>query len=265
MTNQMKNLLFTLLILSYSSLAVGVILFVVGGLEYESFICYVVFGLEVPLCISLQLLYTAVLRKELELKSKINYAKTLLELREGAKLKFYKDNGIKPKYNKDGTLMSPDEFIGILTKLDKDGKLEKSIYEILGIMPQFDEFGNEIPYVVIIKHLIEKFKTSGLDKFKGVYKAVGSEKVAVKPEKAKTKTAEAQKVGDAKKAGAKKKDRVVYGKILKGGGGNKTGGKDDGKKASINKNKQENVKDDTKNSDSETNNSRGTATIAEIV
>ena len=265
MTNQMKKLLFTLLIFSYSSLAVGVILFIIGGLEYESFICYVIFGLEIPLCVSLQLLYMVVLRKELELKSKINYAKTLLNLREGAKLKFYKDNGIKPKYNKDGTLMSPDEFIGILTKLDKDGKLEKSIYEILGIMPQFDEFGNEIPYVVIIKHLIEKFKTGGLDKFKGVYKAVGSEKVAVKPEKAKAKTAEAKKVGDAKKAGAKKKEKVVYGKIPKSGGDKKKGdkgGKDNAKKP--NNKKQDKVNDEA-NSASKTNEQSESATIAEIV
>ena len=264
MTNQMKKLLFTLLIFSYSSLAVGVILFIIGGLEYESFICYVIFGLEIPLCVSLQLLYMVVLRKELELKLKINYAKTLLNLREGAKLKFYKDNGIKPKYNKDGTLMSPDEFIGILTKLDKDGKLEKSIYEILGIMPQFDEFGNEIPYVVIIKHLIEKFKTSGLDKFKGVYKAVGTENIASKPEKAKTKTAEAKKVGDAKKAAAKK-EKVVYGKIPKSGGDKKKGdkgGKDNAKKP--NNKKQDKVKDEA-NFASKTNEQSESATIAEIV
>lgn len=227
MTNQMKSLLVAMLICTYCSLGVGAIVFIINGFSFTSFASWLFFLLEIPVAIFGQLLLNRIKRIEKEVMQKIERYKLLQELREGAILKFYQDNGIKPRYNKDGKLETPDEFIGILTKLTKDGKLEPSIYEMLGILPRFDKDGNEIPFVVVIKHLVDSFKTKDLDKLK--FKKLILPKTN-ELQKAEVKKIEKPKVAESakkeKKAG--KKQKIVYGKIVKAkkdkpkGGGEKS-------------------------------------------
>ena len=68
--------------------------------------------------------------------------------------------------------MTPDELLGILTALDKEGKLDPSIDERLGILPKFDKGGKEIPIILVLKHLIRSIKVQGVQdvtKLKGLY------------------------------------------------------------------------------------------------
>lgn len=224
MTNQMKGLLVAMLICTYCSLGVGAVVFLINGFSFESFASWIFFFLEIPVAVIGQLLLNYINKLEKEVRSEIEKYNLLQTLREGAILKFYKDNGIKPRYGKDGKLQTPDEFIGILTILTKDGKLEQSVYELLGIMPQFDKDGNEIPFVAVIKHLVETFKTKDLDKIKF--------KKLVLPKTQETKKTEVKKIEKPqisdtakkeKKSGAKKK--IVMGKKVKG---DKKGGKSKG-------------------------------------
>ncbi len=223
MTNQMKSLLVAMLVCTYCSIGVGAIVFIINGFSFSSFASWLFFLLEIPVAVLGQLLLNRINKAEKEVMQKIDRYKLLQELREGAILKFYKDNGIKPRYNKDGKLQTPDEFIGILTKLTKDGKLEPSIYELLGILPQFDKDGNEIPFVVVIKHLVDSFKTKDLDKLK--FKKLVLPKTNT-PEKAEVKKVEKPKVTETakKEKEAGKKQKIVYGKVVKAKKDKKKGG-----------------------------------------
>lgn len=215
MTNQMKGLLVAMLICTYCSLGVGVVVFLINGFSFENFASWMFFFLEIPVAIIGQLLLNYINKLEKEVRSKIEKYRLLQTLREGAILKFYKDNGIKPRYGKDGKLQTPDEFIGILAILTKDGKLEPSVYELLGIMPRFDKDGNEIPFVAVIKHLVETFKTKDLDKIK--FKKLVLPKTQ-ETQKTEIKKIEKTKISDTAKKEKKRdaKKKIVMGKKVKG-------------------------------------------------
>lgn len=197
MTNQMKKILMVCLILSYVNLLGMSIILILNGFVYKYVFSYIVLVLSAGLSAYFQYLQYVVMKQDKQFAEKIFYAKKLLELREIAKLNFYKMHGIAPKYNEDGTIMDPDTFIGILTKLDEHGMLEKSMYEILGIEPVFDKDGNEIPVIVVLKHLMKKPRIKDFDKIKGLsktMKAKGTGKVKEKDtEKKKEKVKESVK------------------------------------------------------------------------
>ena len=170
MTNQMKKILLVCLILSYVNFAGLSIILIVSSFTYKYVLSYIFLGVSGVLCVYFQYLQLLIMRQDKELAEQIFYAKKLLELRELAKLRFYKSRGLEPHYNEDGTVMDPDKFIGILTKLDENGELEKSIYEILGIEPVFDKDGKEVPAILVLKHLMKKPRVSDFDKIKGLTK-----------------------------------------------------------------------------------------------
>ena len=170
MTNQMKKILIVCLILSYVSFAGLTIVLVASGFTFRYVISYVFLAISAVLCAYFQYLQLLIMKQDEEFADQIFYAKKLLQLREMAKLRFYKSRGLEPKYNEDGTIMEPDKFIGILTKLDEEGHLEKSIYEILGIEPVFDKSGKEVPAIIVLKHLMKKPRTSNIEGIKGITK-----------------------------------------------------------------------------------------------
>lgn len=237
MTNQMKKLLIAMLIYTYSCLGFGILLFYISGFSFESIVSYVYFGMQIPLAVSLQVLYNIVSRRDEEVRHKIERINTLIKLREGAKLKFYKDFGIVPKYDEKGNLLNPDDFIGIVSVLTKDGVLEPSIYELLGILPRFDKDGREIPFCVVIKHLVESFKKRDFDKLK--FKTLKFKTENNKVESKEVKKVVAPQVKPAAKAEKKAKEKSKTGKPFKEKKGKSSGGgkKDDGPKGAKTSNK----------------------------
>lgn len=238
MTNQMKKLLIAMLIYTYSCLGFGILLFCISGFSFESIVSYVYFGMQIPLAVSLQVLYNIVSRRDEEVRHKIERINTLIKLREGAKLKFYKDFGIVPKYDEKGNLLNPDDFIGIVSVLTKDGVLEPSIYELLGILPRFDKDGREIPFCVVIKHLVESFKKRDFDKLK--FKTLKFKTENNKVESKEVKKVVAPQVKPAAKAEKKAKEKSKTGKPFKEKKGKSSGGgkKDDGPKGAKTSNKE---------------------------
>ena len=203
MSNQMRKVLLLSLVLSVLTLVSSLAILVISG-EFLSVISWVIVGLSAILMVILISLYIEAKRQEKELRAKVAYYKLVHKLREKAILDFYNKFGLKPQYNKDGKLLTPDEYLGIITKLDAKGKLEPSIYEMLGILPRFDENGKEIPQVLVLKHLIREIKKEGLaeiPKLKGLYKKGTKKEAEKKPEK----KTEAKK--EEKKAGKKSKGK----------------------------------------------------------
>lgn len=237
MTNQMKKLLIAMLIYTYSCLGFGVLLFLISGFSFESVVSYVYFGMQIPLAVSLQLLLNTINRRDAEIRRQIERINTLIKLREGAKLKFYKDFGILPKYDEKGNLLNPDDFIGIVSVLTKDGILEPSIYELLGILPRFDKDGKEIPFCIVIKHLVESFKKKDLDKLK--FKTLKFKTENNKVENKEVKKGFAPQVKPVAKAEKKAKEKSKTGKPFKEKKGKSSGGgkKDDGQKGAKSSNK----------------------------
>lgn len=204
MTNQMKMILKLSLIASaVSLLSLLVVLIVNGGVLYP--LSIVILVITAVLFIVLLSVYIIVKKDERMFKYRIAYFKLLKKLRDDAILDFYNKFGIKPQYNKDGKLLTPDEFLGILTKLDEDGNLDPSIYEMLGILPIFDENGKEVPIVLVLKHLIKNIKKEGfndLKKLKGLYlKGSKKEKSVGKESKKSAKATKKAEASAGKKAG----------------------------------------------------------------
>lgn len=207
MTNQMKKILMVCLILSYMNLLGMTVLLIANGFVYKYVFSYIVLVLSAGLSAYFQYLQYVVMKQDKEFAEKIFYAKKLLELREIAKLRFYKSHGIAPKYNEDGTIMDPDTFIGILTKLDEHGMLEKSMYEILGIEPVFDKDGNEIPVIVVLKHLMKKPRTKDFSKIKGLSMTMKAKGTGKAKEKEEEKKKEKAKEGAKESSSKAKKDK----------------------------------------------------------
>ena len=207
-----------------------------GGFGYDNLFSYLFLSINVILTIFLTVLYVRVQIETKNYKKQIFYAKKLLELREGAVLDFYKRYGIEPMYQ-NGKIMTPDELLKIATKIDEFGNLDQSIYEILGIDPILDKNGNEIPIVLVLKHLIKKLKQEGLQevakKFKGFY-LKGSKKEK-KQEAKKQAEKKAEKSGKEKKAKKEKKLKYIPGaqeeKKIDKGKKEKKGSKGDKNKA----------------------------------
>lgn len=140
--------------------------------------------------------------REVKKQDKIFYSKVkeidlIFKLREQEILKFYARHGIQPLFHKDGSVISPDELLGIVTKMDQNGELVKSIYEKLGIEPRFDKNGKEIPTFLVIKNIAKEFKMKDIAKYKGV---VLKPKTSMKSLQDKI---EVKKKVEAKKAAAK--------------------------------------------------------------
>ena len=201
MTNQMKTILKVSLIGSMCSLLVALIAFFVNGIGYLYTYSYILLTFNLLVTCLLLIMYINMKMEERAFKQRIAYYKLLKELKDKAILDFYNKFGLQPQYDKNGRLLTPDEVLGILTSLDKDGKLDPSIYEQLGILPRFDENGKEIPTIIVLKHLIRSIKRQGLKdikKLNGLYaKGTKVAKQEIKKDNKKT----------IKKGGAEKKDK----------------------------------------------------------
>lgn len=218
MTNQMKIILKVGLCASFGAFVTSVVALMVGGVGYLHPFLYVILGFSAVTTIVLFVMYLNMKSDERMFKQRIAYFKLLQELRNNAILDFYNKFGIKPQYNKDGKLLTPDEFLGIITKLDAEGKLDPSIYEQLGILPRFDENGKEIPTILVLKHLIRAIKRQGfsdIKKLKGLYaKGTKVKAPAEKGDKTKGKDAKA-KAGAKAKDKKKEKSGKLTGKVVK--------------------------------------------------
>lgn len=200
MTNQMKVILKLSLIASGLTLAFSICCLFIGEIGFLQWVSYIVIAVSALIFISSLVIYLNTKAEDRALKKRIAYYRLLKKLRDKAVLDFYNKFGLKPQYNKEGKLLTPDEFLGILTKLDKEGKLDPSIYEKLGILPQFDKDGKEIPLILVLKHLIKSIKMEGvkdIKKLKGLY-AKGTKKEKKTPPKK-------ESSGDKKKGKKKEK------------------------------------------------------------
>lgn len=209
MTNQMRKFLLASMLLSWASLICAVASLFYFNFSYKNVFSYVILAVNIVLVVFLTVFYFKALSDMKKYKKQIFYAKKLLELRENAILGFYKRYNIQPLY-KDGKLITPDELLQIATKLDAEGKLDVSIYEVLGIDPVIGPDGKEIPIVLVLKHLIKKVKKEGLldlsKKFKGFYL-----KGSKKEKKVEAKKPEKKKAPKVEKGGKKKKDKKLFG------------------------------------------------------
>ena len=206
MTNQMKLILKISLIASGASFLTALVLLFVGEVGFLSVISYFILVLSAIVFVINLVLYLNTISDLRKLKQQIAYYQLLKKLRNDAIIDFYHRFGLTPQYDKNGKLITPDELLGILTKLDPEGKLDASIYERLGILPMFDKNGKEIPVILVLKHLIKSIKTEGLkelNKFKGLF-LKGSKKEK-KAEQKKAKPV-AKKADGGKKKGKKKSD-----------------------------------------------------------
>ena len=191
------------------------VLFSLG--EFISVVSWVIVGLSAVHMIVLLSLYIEAKKQEKELRAKIAHYKLVHKLREKAIYDFYNKFGLKPQYNKDGRLLTPDEYLGILTKLNAEGKLDPSIYEMLGILPRFDERGKEIPQILVLKHLLKELKKEGfsdIPKLKGLYKKGTKKEAEKKPEKKKEESKKEEKKAGGKKGKGKNKINLWGGKLL---------------------------------------------------
>ena len=210
MTNQMKTFLKIALASSFVAVVVAVVALFVGGFGYLYSASYIFLAVALLVFAVMFVMYLNMKSNERAFKRQIAYYKLLKELRNKAVLDFYNKFGIKPQYNKDGKLMTPDELLGILTALDKEGKLDPSIYERLGILPKFDKDGKEIPIILVLKHLIRSIKVQGVQdvtKLKGLY-AKGTKQE--KKEEKETKKAPAKKEKGKKEKGGGKKEKKSF-------------------------------------------------------
>lgn len=218
MTNQMKIILKVGLCASLGAFVTSVVAFIVGGVGYLNPFSYVLLGFSAVTTIVLFIMYLNMKSDERMFKQRIAYFKLLQELRNKAILDFYNKFGIKPQYNKEGKLLTPDEFLGIITKLDAEGNLDPSVYEQLGILPRFDENGKEIPTILVLKHLIRTIKKQGLSdikKLKGLYaKGTRVKASAEKDNKTKGKDAKAKEKAKTKDK-KKEKSGKLTGKVVK--------------------------------------------------
>lgn len=208
MTNQMKKFLLVSMVFSWIGLAACLISFFYNGIGYNNVFSYVILLVNIIMSILLTIFYVKAVIEEKKYRRQIFLAKKLLELRQWAILDFYKRYGLHPLY-KEGKLLTPDELLQIATKIDEEGKLNPTIYEMLGIDPVLDENGTEIPIVLVLKHLIKKVKQSGLveiaKKFKGFYLKGSKKEKKAEPKK----KAEKKKEASSKKG--KKAEKPLFG------------------------------------------------------
>ena len=203
MSNQMRKAVLVGFFMSVLSLGLSLAVLMISG-EFLHAISWIVVGVSIVASLILISLYIEAKKEENALRARIAYYKLVHALREKALLEFYKKFGIAPQYSKDGRLLTPDEVLGILTKLNEKGQLDESVYEMLGILPRFDASGKEIPRIMVLKHLIKAIKKENFDdikKLKGLHKK-GAEKTE---EKGKDKPKQTAKKEEAKAGGGKGK------------------------------------------------------------
>ncbi len=83
----------------------------------------------------------------------------------------YAEMGISPKaFSKDGKALDIFSLLKIKPRVNEDNKRVITPYEILGVPPQFDDEGNEIPIVFAIKNPIFKVSKTKDSFFQFIYK-----------------------------------------------------------------------------------------------
>lgn len=276
MSNQMKKVLITFLIMSYLCVFCMALTFCLNGFVFDNIINYFVFGFSLAIAIYLHYLYLKIKKEDNEFNEQLFYAKKLLDLRQKALLDFYLKNGILPQYDKDGKLKDIDEMLGILTKLDEHGLLTPSVYEILGIKPTMTVDGKELPTIFVLKHLMKPLKTKDFDKIKKYHKLVAKQenkKEAGKAEEKGKKKDEKAKVSSASGIIKLKKGKVetrkplpVFSNMLSGSGkkSEKSGAKGIPTKGKIVVGKDKEKKAENKKSEQKDNNIQKPKVVQEV-
>ena len=200
MTNQMKAML-TLAFGVYVASTIFSFVMLAVSMFSANVMLWIFFASS--LCLSI-LAYVAIQKqkkKDLEFWARVKHVKNLIKMRELAIIAFYHRHGLEPVYL-DGKLLDPDEFLGIVTKLDENNALMPSVYEMLNIEPRFSRSGNELPTFLIIKNIARKFKSKGLDNLK--FKKLVNKKTLEKKSETEKKEKKDEKANDKKKSQVKK-------------------------------------------------------------
>lgn len=221
MSSQMKKVLFYSLFLYSATLLGLLIIWFAKGFVFSYAASYVVMAVNAGVLGYFGYLYYVEDKKEKAYQKELFYLTKLSKLRERALLDFYIKRGIIPQYDKNGKLIDPDTLLQIVTKLDENGQLTKSIYELLGIEPRLDKNGKELPCIVVLKHLmgrprvkdfkvVEKFaKMKAKQTANKVSKEIVKARVASNAAAAKE---SANKVGVPVKTGGIPKDKIAKAK-----------------------------------------------------
>lgn len=168
MTNQMRKIVRAIFFTVLAANVLFVVLLFVGSFGFASWITYFALGVNVASSVWLGLFLLDDMKKEKFYISKLKIAKDIIKRRNEILSNFYKQSNIPLQYDKNGNLRDLDSIMGIVSEYDKDGNLLPTIYEILMISPMFDENGREIPTVLVIKHLVTRFKTDNLENLAGM-------------------------------------------------------------------------------------------------
>lgn len=135
---------------------VGALLFAFNVIEFALNVFTIMFFLIEILLISV-FCYLCYLYKKFKKKQKEKLkADEIRKNREAQLLALYKSFGIPPQKKPDGTLKNFYELLGIEPEYDEYGERVPTIYELFNIVPRFDANGNEIPSVVFIKNKVAR-------------------------------------------------------------------------------------------------------------
>lgn len=168
MTTQMRKIIKAIFYITLATNIAFVAIFFVDSIGFYSWISYVSFGLNVATSITLGIIIAKDSKIERLYLKQVKAAKALMDRRNDILMGFYKRYNIPPQYDKNGNLRDLDSLLGLVQEYDQNGKLLPTIYDILGIQPIFDKSGKEVPIVLVIKHVIDKFRSKDLDNFKGM-------------------------------------------------------------------------------------------------
>lgn len=164
MTNQMRKIVRAIFFSVLFANVLFVVLFFVGTLGFSSWVSFFALGINVASSIWLGLFLLEDKKTEKYFLTKLKTAKDIIRQRNEILSHFYRQSNIPLQYDKNGNIRDIDSILGIAPEYDKDGNLLPTIYEILMIKPLIDENGREIPTVLVVKHLVSRFKTENLEK-----------------------------------------------------------------------------------------------------
>ena len=154
----------------------------------------------------LLILVTAVMFAKWLKKQKILLKNKQEKLTGDMLIDIYAILGIPVQYNEDGSIKSIYELLEIFPIYDETGTRLLTPYEVLGLMPQFDSNGKEIPLIFVIKNKVGSIARVDLTQ-RILTRKLSEEELMQKmiDEALRKRLEEAEKTGDKKQADIIKK------------------------------------------------------------
>lgn len=182
--------------------AVGIALFASAVVVFGINVFTTVFLIIEAVLASIFALFLCLFIKQCKKNKQAKLTAQVAAEREAQLLALYKSFGIPPQRKKDGTLKNFYELLGLTPQFDEFGARVPTIYELLNIVPKFDQNGNEIPSVVFIKNRAMKAATMFPQEIMHLVSAqsilAAAQGAAVAGQGAATKGKSAAKKGDSK-------------------------------------------------------------------